>query len=270
MTIITISRQIGSLGDEIAKSTADKLGYEHIEKAHIGDALLKLGFSESEIEKYDEKKPSIWQTLSTQKNIFAHLIEATIYDLAAKDNVVIVGRGAQAVLEDIPRTLHVRVIAPHATRVRRVMEQLGCEEKRAQRIIRQSDHDSSGYIRTYFDADWDDNRLYDLVINTRTMTMKTGVEMIAHAVDSDAFKKSTQVYEKMIDLALTHKGLAGLLGVGGMEVVNLVVKRGVATLSGMARSFEAKEECEGAVFNVKGIAEVNNLISVPSEGYADE
>ena len=267
MAIITISRQTGSFGDEIAKATADRLGYSHIEKSQIGDVLLKYGFPASEVDKFDEKKPSIWQTLSTQKNIFGYLIKAAVYDLAARDNIVIVGRGAQVILKDIPQALHVRVIAPYAIRVNRFMLQLGCEEKHARRIIHQNDRDSSGYIRTYFDSDWDDNHLYDLVINTRTLSMKNGVELITHAVGADEFSKGMQVDKKLIDLSLTYRGMAQLLEIGGVEVVNLLVEKGVASLSGVARSLEAKEECENAIVNLKGITKVNNQINVPPEYY---
>ena len=267
MAIITISRQIGSLGNEIAKSAAEKLGYEHIEKSQISDVLLKYGFPASEVDKYDEKRPSLWQTLSTQKNIFRYLIKAAVYDLTAKGNVVILGRGAQVILKDIPQALHVRVIAPYAVRLNRVMEQLGCEEKHARRTIHQNDRDSSGYISTYFDADWDDNHLYDLVINTRTLSMNNGVEMITQAVGADEIKKGLQADEKLIDLALTHRGMAVLLDVDGVEITNLDVKKGVAFLSGLTRSLEAKEECEHAVLNIKGIAEVNNQIKVSPDYY---
>ena len=56
MAIITVSRQTGSLGDEIARVTAEKLGYGYIEKSQISKALSALGFSLSDIEKYDEKR----------------------------------------------------------------------------------------------------------------------------------------------------------------------------------------------------------------------
>ena len=67
MAIITISRQSGSLGNEIALLTAERLGYEYIEKVQISEILSKFGFSLAEIDQLDEKKPSIWQTLSVQK-----------------------------------------------------------------------------------------------------------------------------------------------------------------------------------------------------------
>lgn len=269
MAIITISRQIGSLGDAIAKAVADKLGYEQIKKSQIGEVLSRHGFTESEVDEYDERKPSIWHTLTMKKNIFAYLIEAVVYELAAKDNVLIVGRGAQIILKDIPRTLHVRIIAPYADRVRRVMKQLGCEEKNARRIVHQNDRDSSGYISTYFDADLDDKYLYDLVINTRAITMNSGVEMITRAVSTDEFKKSSQVHEKLYDLALTRKGLAVLLEVRDVEMMNLSVKKGVASLLGMARSLEAKEECEKALMNIEGITKVDNQIGIFDTFHAD-
>jgi len=256
MAIISISRQIGSLGDEIAKSAAEKLGYEHIEKSQISEVLSNHGFSTSDVDKYDEKKPSIWQILSLQKNIFAHLIRTTVYEIAAKENVVIVGRGAQIILNDIPGTVHVRVIAPYATRVNRLMEQMGYEEKTAQRIIRQSDHDSSGYINTYFDAKWDNSIHYDLVINTQTMTMNTGVDMITRAVGTNEFKKSPQTSEKLRDRALTHKVKAVLLEVTGMAGPDLDVQNGVVNLSESTIPFEAKEECEKVISNIKGITKI--------------
>jgi len=265
MAIITISRQIGSLGDEIAKAAAEKLEYEHIKKSQIGEVLSKHGFSASDVEKYDEKKPSLLQNLSMQKNIFEHLIRVAVYELAAKKNVVIVGRGAQVILKDIPGTLHVRVIAPYAARISKLMEKLRYDEKNAQRIIRQSDRDSSGYISTYFGANWDDSDLYDLVINTRTMTLNTGVEMITRAVGTDEFKKSPEVFEKLRDLALTQKVKAVLLEVSGLEGANLDVQKGIVNLSGSARSFAVKEECEKAISNITGITEVNNQLYVTSE-----
>ena len=267
MAIITISREVGSLGDEIAEAVTEKLGYEHIEKTQISEALSEHGFMASDVDKFDEKKPSIWQILSKQKNKFDHLIRSTVYDFAARDNVVIVGRGAQIILKGIPGTLHVRITAPYDARAHRIMEQMEYDELNAERLIMLSDRDSSGYISTYFDADWDNSTLYDLVINTRNLTLNTVVDLIAEAAKSLEENKIPQTSETLKDRALTQKGKAVLLEMGGIEVANLNVERGVATVSGMARSLEAKEECNSAILGIKGIAEVNNQINVPPGNY---
>jgi len=265
MAIITISRQIGSLGDEIARSTAGALGYRYIEKNEISEALSKLGFSVSDVDRYDEKKPSVWQTLSIQKRLFALLIRAAVYELAANENVVIVGRGGQVILKDIPEVIHVRVIAPYSARVGRLMEQMRYEEKNAQWVIRQSDRDSSGYLNTYFDANWDDSDLYDLVINTRSITLNMGVEMITCAVGAHEIKKSSSVFERLNDLALSQRAKAALLEVAGVELSNVAVEKGEAFLSGLVRSSAVKTNCEKAISNIRGITSINNQLNVAKE-----
>ena len=263
MAIITISRQAGSLGDEIAKAAAETLGYDYIEKSQISKVLSGLGFSLADIDKYDEKKPSIWQTLTMQKELLVCLFRAAVFELAARNNVVIVGRGGQVILEKIAGVLNVRVMAPFATRVSRLMEQEQYEENTAERVIRQKDRDSSGYLSTYFGTNWDDSELYDLVINTRAMALNESVELIACAVNADRIKKSPQVSETLYDLALSHKGKAALLGVSkGMAWVDLTVDKRIATLSGTVDSPELKDNAEKTVLSIKDIKSVDNQLTV--------
>jgi len=263
MAIITISREVGSLGDEIAEAVTEKLGYQHIEKTQISDVLSKFGFSPSDVEKFDEKKPSMWQSLIMHKELFALYVRAVVYEVASKKNAVIVGRGGQVILKDIPGTLHVRIIAPYATRVNRSMEHAGYEDKYAQRLIRQSDRDSSGYLSTYFDTDWDDSTLYDLVINTRAMNLNKSVELITCAVDNAMLEKSDQASELLDDLALNYRAKAILMKItGGTEWADLEVDKGIASLSGLVRSVELKIDCEKALLNIEGIKSVNNHLGV--------
>lgn len=266
MAIITISRQAGSLGDEIGRETAHTLGYDYIEKVQISEILSGLGFSLSDIDRFDEKKPSVWQSLSIQKELFAHFIRAAVYELAARRNVVIVGRGGQAILRGIAGVLHVRIVAPYETRVRRLTEQRSYKENDAQRIIRQRDRDSTGYLSTYFDADSDDSNLYDLVINTRALTLKKCVEIVASAVQQDEIQMSPPPAAQLLDLALKHKAEAAILkATGGGELVNLEMDDGVASLSGLVESSAAKNDCGKALMEIQGIKSVRNELGVRSE-----
>jgi len=266
MAIITISRQIGSLGDEIAKAAADALGYHYIEKVQISEILSKCGFSISEIDKLDEKKPSVWQTLSMQTEIFAHFIRAAINELAARKDVVIVGRGGQVILKDTPGVLHVRVIAPFETRVGRLMEQRAYDEKTALRIVRQTDRDSLGYLSNYFEANIENSDLYDLVINTRAMTLEESVEMITCAAGADKIQESPRMSEELYDSALKHRAQAALLEVTDkVEWVDLELKKGIALLSGLVSSVAMKNECEKVVLNIQGITSVHNQLNVRDE-----
>jgi hypothetical protein len=82
MSIITISRQLGSLGTEIAQTVSEKLKYEYVDKEKIGEGLAGLGLPSLEINRLDEKKPSFWGSWQTQREKFLHLLRAMIYDFA--------------------------------------------------------------------------------------------------------------------------------------------------------------------------------------------
>jgi cytidylate kinase len=255
MAIITISKQIGSLGLEVAEAVADRLGYKLIDKSQISEALSKHGFSSSDIDHYDEKKPSLLQHLSLKIKVFEHLIRASVYKLAAGDNVVIVGRGGQIILKDIPGTLRVRIIAPDTTRVKRIKEKTGCDDKNALWALQQSDQNSSGYIHTYFNADWNDSMLYDLILNTQTMPFSTCVEMIITAAENDEFSINPQVAEELNDLALTQKVLAVLLEFDEVGRGDLVVKNRQVFLS-ESLPLEVKDMCRKALSKIEGIREI--------------
>ncbi len=263
MAIITISRQIGSLGDEIARATADKLGYAYIDRAQISESLSDHGFSLADIDRYDEKKPSVWQTLTMHRDLFSHFIRAAVCELAARNNVVIVGRGGQVILRDIPGVLRVKIIAPYAARVSRLAAAKGDEERVIKRLIQQVDSDTSGYLHTYFGADWDDADLYDLVLNTRLLTLSECVDLIARAAGAEQITHSSQVSAALTDLALTHKGKAVLLETTGrIDWMDLEVKKRVASLSGLVESSAIKTDCEKALAKIKGIESVENRLNV--------
>ena len=67
MSVITISRQLGSLGTEIAQAVAKKLTYEYMDKDKISESLADYGLPPPEVEKLDEKKPPFWDSLSIQR-----------------------------------------------------------------------------------------------------------------------------------------------------------------------------------------------------------
>ncbi len=263
MAIITISRQIGSFGDEIAESVAEQLSYNYIEKTKISEALTHQGLEANDIDKYDEKKVPVWQTFSNQRKKYLHLIQAVVYDFAADENTVIIGRGGQVLLKDLPGTLHVRIVAPMATRTKRLMEKTGYDEKSARQFIQRNDSESSGYINSFFNADWDNRDFYDLIINTRVISIPTATQMIVEAVGASEFReKFNLTAEKLRDLALTQKVEAALLEIHGLSISDLYVQKGVVTLVGVVISEAIKEACDEAVYSVDGIIEFDNQVSV--------
>jgi cytidylate kinase len=265
MSVITVSRQLGSQGVEIAKAIASRFNYQYVDKEKIGIALADRGLPRMEIEKLDEKKPPFWDSWAIDRNKFFHHLQMIIYGFAQKNNAVIVGRGGQILLKDLPGVLQVRVIAPFEVRIRRVMEQQRVKEKQAIRLLRRSDEDSAGFIRSFFNADWEDPRLYDLVINTQKLSVDSAVMMILEAIQAPEIKKGEKKTErKLADLILFQRvesTLMALLGVG-LAYIYINVEEGVVLLDGTVNSGTDLANCERAVASIEGVERVNNHLSV--------
>jgi cytidylate kinase len=271
MAVITISRQLGSLGTEIAQGTAEKLAYEYVDKKKIEQALSNYGVPAAEMEKFDERKPSLWDSFLLQKKRFLHSLEAVIYDWAKKGNVVLVGRGGQVLLKNLPGVLHVRIIAPFGVRLKRILAAEGGDEKKASRILSQSDHDSAGFLRSFFEVDWEDQTLYDLLISTEKFSMETAVNLICEAVSSPEIRKGEKTSrDELSNLALTQKVKVILMGIlaTGFGNVSVLVKGGVVNLSGQIVSEILRDDVLQAVKQIEGVKEVDCqcFISLPYYG----
>jgi len=189
MAVITVSRQLGSLGSDIANSVAQQLGYRVAWRELINQAARQTRTPEMALEMLDELgllglKPSL-----SAEQAYLDAIRKLIEELARADNVLIVGRGGQAILQGWPNTLHIRLIAPLDVRVKRLVERHGISAEAALAQIRASDRRRKRFVEHAYHVDWGDSALYDLVINTAFIDVAKSTSLICHAVNSMAGTK---------------------------------------------------------------------------------
>jgi cytidylate kinase len=113
---------------------------------------------------------------------YKEAITSVVAELAAKSNVVIVGRGGQAILKGHPRCLHVRITAPIAVRIRRIAAREGLSAEKAKERVEESDKARLDYHRKYFKIDPADPDLYDIVLNMTHISEEDAAELIAAAL----------------------------------------------------------------------------------------
>jgi cytidylate kinase len=111
---------------------------------------------------------------------YVRMMELVIRDLAREGNVVLVGRGGQAVLRDMSQALHVQIVAPLQHRVATLVEREGIEEREASARLRASDRARRDYLRRYHRVDWLDPTLYDMVMNTAKMSPPLAADLIVN------------------------------------------------------------------------------------------
>ncbi|HVP21095.1 MAG TPA: cytidylate kinase-like family protein [Anaerolineaceae bacterium] len=218
MSVITISRQYGSLGNEIAARTCEILGYRLFDRALMAHLASRIGLSEDEVVDYSEsnyKAPTIlnqlisllttppgeapavtqsstWQRGTTgaqirvvenvNENRGVLIVSQTILAASQVGNVVIVGRAGQAVLQQTPGVLHVRIEAPLDVRAQRVQEQENLSPQEAQRQISRKDKASGYYVKHFYGLNWSDSSHYHLVINTGKWDVEAAAKLIVDAV----------------------------------------------------------------------------------------
>lgn len=205
MAVITISRQFGSHGDTVAQLLCDRLGYRYFDKNLMLGLAAQAGLPpEKVVDLSDDKHrarslverlfsnyaapmadPGAWAAgaeASAQEQATMAQVKQLIRAAYAEDNVVVLGRGGQVVLRDLPDVLHVRLMAPLELRIRRHGERAGLTPAAAREVVLKRDAASVDFVRRYYSVDSADPMLYDLIINTSKVTPAAAVDLIVRAL----------------------------------------------------------------------------------------
>ena len=265
MAIITISREMGSGGIPIAHKVAEELGYQLIDGEAIMAAAETYGLSPEAVEQADEKPPHFVDTLDSKQFLDLHLIELIILEAALKGNVVIYGRGGQDLLKDINSVLRTRVIAPFEVRVERWAEREWLDPDRARYLVRKSDQQRAGFIKYYFDRDWEDSASYDLVINTQRLSEDMAVQVICASVKDENLEGIKATGKKVLsDLILRKRVEIAILSSNSIDAYLLEIdaEDGIVTLSGQVHSNAERTAAETQARSVEGIKDLQNNIKI--------
>ncbi len=191
---ITISRQMGAGGIEVAALLADRLTNSSqrvwtVFDRNLAELIWKkqdlpepvCRFLEQVVPK--EIQDGVQELLGAQTT-GSHLVEhttLTVLRLACLGNAIFIGRGANLIMANQKLALHVRLVAPFAKRVRQIEEhhRLGTQE--AVELIAATDDARRRYIKHYFRGEIDDPINYHFVVNTGLTGYEEAARMIAEA-----------------------------------------------------------------------------------------
>ena len=187
--VITISREPGSGGSEVARRLArdlnmDLIGAQIIQKiAESADMSTRVihSLDEKEVSTRDTWLDSLFETRHLWPDQYLYHLTKVIGTMGRQGNFIIVGRGAQYILppED---TFRLRFIAPIEFKIANVMRDFGASKTDAEKYIIKTDSDRHAYLRKYFNADVTDPSHYDMVVNTGKLGIDGTVEAIKAAL----------------------------------------------------------------------------------------
>ncbi len=206
MRAITISREYGSGGGEIAARMAQRLNWHLFDHEAVERVARRLDITQEEAEEHDENESSLGtrilesfsaiqpvmsasplpQLLHIDPHVYHEALKRIIEQVVSEGHVVIVGRGTQMMLAKRRDVLHVRVEAPLDQRITYVTrrEKLNREEAKAR--IHDKDGGRERSLLAQYRHSPNNPQLYDLIVNTGTISLDRTVDLIVLALTGKA------------------------------------------------------------------------------------
>ena len=168
MKVITITREYGAGGGEVARKLADALGWEVLDRQLLHQAAEVEHVSDAELERLDEKAITMADRfrLHPPHQKYLHGLTQAARQAAERGNVVLVGRGARHLLGEMPDVLHVRLVAPRQWRAERMAKLEGWSLDQARARCLEVDRTRELFTRYFFGDAALQSAQYDLVVNT--------------------------------------------------------------------------------------------------------
>ena len=185
MAVITVSREAGSGGTQIAQEVAQALGYHFADRNDAIVVMKEFGFSrfEEELDFKGGLRPDFVRSPQerSEKKAMVDMLPQISLALAYHGNMVMLGRGSYSVLGGRADVLNVRVQAPFGNRVDKFMKNRGIERGEAEALVRDRDEVRAEFVRSWYGAKADDTSLFDLVIDTSKIPSEMAVRWMVEA-----------------------------------------------------------------------------------------
>jgi len=197
MAVITITSEYFAGGQRVASGIADKLGFEFIGDRLVAEVAKELNMSEHEAKTFlkpggsslmrylDKYNCSVVQKVVDREHgciddsAYYEKTRELVEKIYKNENAVILGWGAQCILQKKPETFHVLLKKQADKKLAQVMEAKNIGQKQAEKLIKEDEEEKKAYIRKYFETDWQDPSLYNLIIDMEDYTIETAVGLIA-------------------------------------------------------------------------------------------
>jgi cytidylate kinase len=197
--VITLEREYGSGGGEIAAKLAARLGWKLWDQLLTEEIARRLDCDCGAVQKHEEKQDPVYYRLlkSFMRGSFEgslnaprlkmvdtecvrEIVKNLLPEISAAGNCVIVGRGSAYYLSKRPDAFHVFIYAPYQERVRR-LQVTGKTEKEAMELAETVDRERADFINKYFSVDWPGRHRFHLMVNS-AMGNEVAVDIILDAL----------------------------------------------------------------------------------------
>lgn len=187
--IISISREFGSGGHEIAENIARDLDLKFYDRGMLDEIAENMNVDVEVLQKYDEKPRNymLSRRVGNHTNSMEEIIAEYQFDFIQKkaeegESFVIVGRCAETVLKDFEELISIFITGERQHKIKRVMEHFNLPENKAIAKMLRHDRKRKQYHNRHSDAKWGDSRLYDLCINSSPLGIEGTIRVLENYI----------------------------------------------------------------------------------------
>jgi len=274
MPLIAMNREMGSLGNEVARGLEQALGVRVRHHEMIDHLANRARIRKSHVISFLEGTQGLLERLTTDQVRLRVLTADEILSMAEADDAVLLrGWGATSLLKEVPHAVRVCVSASRRTRVKRMMERLNVDDPaRVERIVDQNDESARAVMRRHFHIDPRDINEYDMGFNTDRVSVGQCVDEIVKMVKSPQFAETEAARGKLRDVALAQHIRAALRTHSATShcVVRVTAEAGHVHLNGRVDYIEQSEACSDIARRIKGVRVLENHLHVEETGKPDE
>ena len=236
MPVVAITREMGSLGNEVAQGLGNELGLPVVYHEVIDHLADRMRVRRSHVIRLLDGHAGLLERLTADKvSMFLHSSDEVIAMAQQGKGAIIRGWGATHLLRHVPHVVCVRVCSPFKVRHARMMQRVGSDD--AEQVadeIHRNDEAHTAIMKRHFDLRWTDPEHYDVVLNTERVNVSECVDEILRLVRSPKFAETGESRQRLDDLALAARVRAALLKNPETRPIKVTVSAnaGVITLAG--------------------------------------
>jgi cytidylate kinase len=257
MPLIAITREMGSLGKDVAEGLSQALGIPVVYHEIVDHLADRMRVRKSHVERLLDGSAGLLQRLTADKTSLSIFSADEVVNFAMQGaGAVVRGWGATHLLRAVPHAVCLRVCAPLEVRRKRMMERLGTDElEKVSAEIHDNDEAHGAIMRRHFALDWTDPAHYDVVFNTERVNVAECVDKAAALVKSAGFSETEDSRRRLQDLALTWRVRAALRMSPRTRDLRIVVtaERDRVTLEGVVDSDEQRTAAGELAAAVAGV-----------------
>ena len=211
MAVIAINQQLGSAGAQLGELAAAKLGYRFLTGEQLIAATAEqFGVSADQMRIFDIHTPHFWERTKTETPRYIAFFRAVLLKELAAERAIVVGRSVAFMLPESPCTMRVRVVAPTASRVARVMADENLAQAAAEKHLQTYDTEVRARIQSLYNLDIDDASNYDLVIKNAHHPLSAMADALTAAASASEAACDAAAPKRLRDSAIAAQVHAAL------------------------------------------------------------